>query len=97
MEIFTIALVIVFILSSIITFSNQYFITRILRNNGEATLFLFFLPSDYNKFKMIIKDEQDTNKKNKMRSLQKWYSISLGITFVCFIILIVIAFTHKPQ
>lgn len=97
METFTIALVVIFILSSTFTVSNQYFITRILRNSGENTLFLFFLPSDYNKFRMIIKAEQDTIKKKKMQSLQKWYSISFGITFVCFLILIVIAFYNKLQ
>lgn len=92
MEYFTLSLLLIFMISSIYTMSNQAVMSRLLRSKGEKTIPMFFRPSDLKKFQSLINNENDEKKKQKMAAIKKWYLISLFITFSCFVLLAFFAF-----
>lgn len=78
--------------SSIYAMSNQAIMARLLRSKGEKTIPMFFLLSDLRKFRKLIREEENPDKQKKMKTLIKWYLLSMYITFGSFILLVFFAF-----
>lgn len=91
----TFILLAVFFLGSIIALPSQFYIARIMRDQGMKTYFLFLQPSDVRKFKEYIKSVKDPVRRKKLRKLFFWYWIPLLIAIVAFAGLVVIALSNR--
>ena len=84
-----------FLLGSIIALPSQFYIARILRDQGMKTYFLFLQPSDVRKFKEYLKNEKDPVRRKKLRKLLTWYWIPLLTAIVAFAGLVAIALSNR--
>ncbi len=91
----TFILLAVFFLGSIIALPSQFYIARIMRDQGMKTYFLFLQPSDVRKFREYIKNEKDPVRRKKLRKLFSWYWIPLLIAIAAFAGLVVIALGNR--